>query len=105
MGDKNLFNNMIDKINVIDKKINEKLSKLDEVFMREEVSESDKIKNSIMIEAKCHADMLDAIRYAPDINTRNQLQFRLDNGVYDYEDLIDLKQIPSNHSEDIEVTI
>lgn len=105
MGDKNLFNNMIDSINMKLNKINKVLNELDEVFIHEDINESKRIKNDIKTEAKYHADMIDAIRYAPNFNIKNQLQFRFENGIYDYEDLVDLEQIRSNHSEDIEVTI
>lgn len=67
------------------------------------ISECDKIVEDIKREAKCKADMIDAINCAQNENIRSQLIYRMNEGIYEYNDLIDPKDIRTSSSFEIPV--
>ena len=66
-------------------------------------SECKVIDDNIKHEAKCKADMMDAINCAEDENVRAQLTFRMQEGNYEYEDLISPDKVKKNISSEIPV--
>ena len=93
MGDKNLFNKLIDKLDKF----------YEAIGGHSNVSECDMIVNNAKLEAKCKADMIDAINSAPNENIKNQLIYRMNEGIYEYKDLIDPKDVRTSSSYEIPV--
>ncbi len=79
----------------------DRLDSLYKAIVVKKKTDGERIIDDISNEAELFANMNDAIEAAPNDNIRRQLQYRLDKGLFKYNDLIDPEEVRRYHNSEI----